>query len=171
MATDVTALPGLRELWAETLGDPRICIAVLDGPVDLSHPCFAGADLNELSSFFPSATKGGPAARHGTHVASVIFGRHGGPITGIAPHCRGGVARIFGDGSDGSVAPCSQLELARAITQAIHAAQHDTEAIVINISGGQFSPSGDAHPLLADVIRTCVDTNVLVVAAAGNQGC
>ena len=29
---------GLKELWQETLGDPSVCIAVLDGPVDqLDH--------------------------------------------------------------------------------------------------------------------------------------
>jgi hypothetical protein len=27
--TDIAALPGLKSLWTETLGDPRICIAVL----------------------------------------------------------------------------------------------------------------------------------------------
>ena len=37
-------LPGLRELWALTLGDPAITIALLDGPVALDHPCFQGAN-------------------------------------------------------------------------------------------------------------------------------
>ena len=31
-------LSGIRELWAETFGDPAVCIAILDGSVDLSHP-------------------------------------------------------------------------------------------------------------------------------------
>jgi hypothetical protein len=44
-------------------------------------------------------------------------------------------------------------------------------AQIINISGGQFSPSGHAHPLLADAVRNCADNGVLIVAAAGNQGC
>lgn len=49
------------------------------------------------------------------------------------------------------------------------AVQHG--ANVINISGGQLSPTGTAHPLLADAVRTCVDGGVLIVAAAGNEGC
>ena len=48
--TDVSAISGLSELWAETLGDPRICIAVLDGPVDLSHPSTIDALLDDQSS-------------------------------------------------------------------------------------------------------------------------
>ena len=30
--------PGCRELWSGTLGDPRVVVAVLDGPVDRGHP-------------------------------------------------------------------------------------------------------------------------------------
>jgi len=42
---------------------------------------------------------------------------------------------------------------------------------IINISGGEFSSSGTAHPLLADAISKCAEEGILVVAAAGNQGC
>jgi len=44
-------------------------------------------------------------------------------------------------------------------------------AQVINISGGQAFPPGGAHPLLAEVFRLCEARGVLVVAAAGNDGC
>ena len=40
MINVMNQLPGLRELWALTLGDPAITIALLDGPVALEHPCF-----------------------------------------------------------------------------------------------------------------------------------
>jgi len=35
--------PGLGAIWAETRGDPGIRVAILDGPVDISHPSLAGA--------------------------------------------------------------------------------------------------------------------------------
>jgi len=73
---------------------------------------------------------------------------------------------IFSDGPDGSIAPCSQLDLARAITQAIEAGAH-----IINISGGELSPSGSAHPLLTDAVHQCASGGVLIVAATGNEGC
>jgi cyanobactin maturation PatA/PatG family protease len=165
-ATDVAAIPGLAELWAETLGDPRICIAVLDGPVDLDHPSLAGANLTLVETLAWGEVESGPVAEHGTHVTSVIFGQHAGPVKGIAPHCRGLIAPIFRDMSSGSPVPCSQVDLARALLQVVQAG-----ANIINVSGGQFSPSGTAHPILADAVRTCARSGALIVAAAGNQGC
>ena len=72
-----SALTGLRPLQDVTLGDSRVCIAVLDGPVDLSHPCFAGADLTTIDTLVPNTPGSGPMAMHGTHVASLIFGQPG----------------------------------------------------------------------------------------------
>ena len=34
---------GLHELWDKTRGNARICVAILDGPVNMGHPCFSGA--------------------------------------------------------------------------------------------------------------------------------
>src|SRR5262245_45380351 len=159
-------LSGIPELWAETLGDPAVCIAVLDGPVDLSHPSLEGANLTWGETLVPGTIDLGPACRHGTHVASVIFGQHYGPVPGVAPRCRGVLLPIFQSQGEQSLQPCSQLDLARALTQAVQQG-----ADVVNISGGQFSPSGTAHPLLADVVRDCARRGVLIVAAAGNDGC
>lgn len=164
--SNIEELPGLKALWAETLGDPQICIAVLDGPVDHSHPSLTTANLTQLQALVPGTANQGPASQHGTHIASVIFGQHDSPVKGIAPHCRGLSVPIFSDGPDGSIAPCSQLDLARAITQAVEAGAH-----IINISGGELSPSGSAHPLLADAVQKCASGGVLIVAATGNEGC
>lgn len=162
----LSALPGLELLWAETTGDPRICIAILDGPVDLTHPCFAGADLKLLESTVPAAVDGKGASEHGTHVASVIFGQPGSPVRGIAPRCRGLIIPVFQSGEGGALSPCSQLDLARAIALAV---QHGAQ--IINISGGQIDNSGQAHPLLAQAINSCADQDILIIAAAGNDGC
>lgn len=170
-STNVADIPGLRELWNETLGDPRICIAILDGPVDLSHPCFQGADI----AVHPSSVvtpNNGAATQHGTHVASVIFGQHHSGLKGIAPKCHGVIIPVFRDGPDGEVVPCSQIDLARAITVAAqYAKERGATALLINISGGQFSPSGEAHPLLGDVVNSLSPDLHLIVSAAGNQGC
>jgi cyanobactin maturation PatA/PatG family protease len=56
--------------------------------------------------------------------------------------------------------------LARAIALAIENGAH-----VINISGGQLTPSGEPEPILAQAIESCKRHNVLIVAAAGNDGC
>jgi cyanobactin maturation PatA/PatG family protease len=164
--TEISTIAGLTALWAETSGDPSICIGVLDGPVDVTHPSLNGADLTVLDTVVPGTAEHGSAMTHGTHTASVIFGQPNTAVQGVAPGCRGLIVPIFADGPAGSLAPCSQLDLARAIIQAAEAG-----ANVLNISGGQYSPSTKAYPLLADAVRTCIDRNILIVAAAGNDGC
>ena len=62
--------------------------------------------------------------------------------------------------------PCSQLDIARAVLQAVEAGAH-----VINISAGQFTTASEPDPLLARAIQYCADKNVLIVAAVGNDGC
>ncbi|MBK1989157.1 PatA/PatG family cyanobactin maturation protease [Sphaerospermopsis aphanizomenoides BCCUSP55] len=164
--SDITALDGLQSLWAESLGDPRICIAVLDGLVDQSHPCFDGSQFTRLPTLVSGVADQGTASQHGTHVTSVIFGQHGSPIRGIAPGCRGLIVPVFTNGSKGGISPCSQIDLARAITQAV-----ERGANVINISGGQLAASAESDKLLANAVRLCAENNVLIVAAAGNDGC
>jgi subtilisin family serine protease len=70
-------------------------------------------------------------ADHGTHVTSVIFGQPGSAVRGIAPDCRGLLVPVFSDRRPGQL---SQLDLARAIEQAV-----DKGAHIINISGGELS--------------------------------
>lgn len=159
------AIPEVEEIWAETRGDDRVSIAILDGPVDRSHPSLSGANLRQLEGLVAPECDNGIACRHGTHVASLIFGRHDGPVKGMAPGCRGILVPVFASGDAHSFRACSQLDLARALTQAALAG-----AQIINVSGGQFSPSRMAHPLLADVVRDCARRGILIVAAAGNQG-
>lgn len=108
----------------------------------------------------------GSASQHGTHVASIIFGQHGSPVRGIAPNCRGLIVPVFADGREGGLAPCSQIDLARAITQAV-----EQGANVINISGGQLATSAESDRLLINAVRLCQENNILIVAAAGNDGC
>lgn len=156
-------IPGMESLWLKTIGDPRICVAVLDGPVDQSHPCFDGANLSRLPTLVSDVTANGVMGGHGTHITSVIFGQQDSPVRGIAPRCRGLIVPVFSDSQRGKL---SQIDLARAINQAVEAGSH-----VINISGGQLSQSGDADPMLANAVRFCNDEGVLIVAAAGNDAC
>ncbi|WP_229848442.1 S8 family serine peptidase, partial [Kitasatospora griseola] len=147
----------------DLLGDPRVCIAVLDGPVDLAHPCFAGADLRRLDTLVQEPAGPGAMSQHGTHVASMIFGQHGSSVTGMAPHCRGLILPVFRDAEQGRV---PQLDLARAIERAVEEGAH-----IINVSGGERASDGQAESMLARALRLCEDNGVLVVAAVGNDGC
>jgi cyanobactin maturation PatA/PatG family protease len=166
-------IPGLAALWNITKGDPRVTIAVIDGPVDVSHPCFAGVSLRtlHLKGRAPviCRSKAQGSCNHGTQIASLLFARHGcGPVQGIAPRCRGLIVPIFRDNPlvAGGVLPSSQSDLAKAIDLA-----RDHGAQIINISSGQMSTRGRADPQLEAAVRRCAESGVLIVSAAGNDGC
>ena len=159
----MTNIPGLKKLWSETRGDPKICVAVLDGIVDQNHPCFIGADLTRLPSLVSGeANANGSMSTHGTHIASIIFGQHDSPVTGIAPQCRGLIIPVFADES----LKLSQLDLSRAIEQAVN-----NGANIINVSAGQLTDAGEAEKWLEKAIELCQENNVLLIAATGNDGC
>ena len=154
----------IQELWNLTQGDSQICVAILDGLVDQSHDCFNAANLTRLPTLIQGeATANGSMSGHGTHVASIIFGQHNSSeLRGIAPQCRGLIVPIFGDNNR----KLSQLDLARAIEQAVNAGAH-----IINVSAGQLTDNGEAEGWLDRAVQLCKDHNVLIVAAAGNDGC
>ena len=52
---------GLKELWKEGLGDPSVCVAVLDGPIDFSHTSLAAANLTQLETLVSISANRGPA--------------------------------------------------------------------------------------------------------------
>jgi hypothetical protein len=152
----------LNQLAYDSSGDPRIRVAVLDGPVDTSHPCFTGASLEQLEA--PSQSPDLTAAAHGTSVASILFGQPGSLVRGIVPRCHGLLVPVLHQ--QGDTLGGSQVDLARGIALALQ-----NGAAVINISAGQFEPGGEAHPYLADMVRRCEEQGVLLVAATGNDGC
>lgn len=167
-----SALPGLTgldRLMAMEPGHEDILVAIVDGPVHGAHPDLAGARLGgPPADTLPAAPLAAPLgdapprSDHGTHIASVVLGRS----AGIARGCRGIVIPVYGEDAAGRLVDCGQADLAMAIDRALDAGAH-----VINISGGVKSESGRAEFLLESAIERCVRANVLVVAAAGNDGC
>jgi cyanobactin maturation PatA/PatG family protease len=158
-----TSLQSLMSALADAApGDRSVKIGIVDGLPDLTHPAFQNAAIEILDLMVPHG-HGTPDA-HGTGVCSVIFGT-GDNIRGIAPGCSGVVLPIF-FGSQDAVRPTSQLDLARAITFAL-----EQGVAIINVSAGQRVVAPDAHEVLAQALDRCAERRVLVVAAAGNDGC
>ncbi|MER8040276.1 S8 family serine peptidase [Streptomyces hydrogenans] len=148
------------------LGSPEVRVAVLDGPVDQDHPCLTGADLTRMPTLVSEPAGSGPMSLHGTHVTSLLFGQPDSGVTGLVPRCTGLLLPVFRESPDGRVTRVPQLDLARAVEQAVEAGAH-----VVNISGGERSPSGAPNSMLERALRLCADRGVLVVAAVGNDGC
>ena len=163
MRTNAGRISGLEALRTLANGGAGVTVAVIDGPVDLDHPVFEGADLRIASGAtrWP-ARAGNRMAEHGTMVASILFGQPGSTVEGVCPRASGVVVPVY----DISTGRAPQLEIARAIELAI-----DEGADIINFSGGQYSDTGDADQWLSAAVRRCAEAGVLLVAAAGNDGC
>jgi cyanobactin maturation PatA/PatG family protease len=143
VATELTTrLPGLARLWSRTKGRPEVVIAVLDGPVD--------AAAVAQSSLAPSGV-----IEHGTHVCSIIAGSSDAVVPGIAPGCTVASIPIFRTG-----------ELAAGIRKAL-----ERGANIINISASQQADGLSLSRELSEALQQAGAKDVLVVAAAGNQGC
>lgn len=99
---------------------------------------------------------------HGTHVASILFGQPGSAVEGICPNVTGITIPVF----NAHTGRAPQLGIARAIEAAIAEG-----AQIINFSGGQYSDSGTADQWLERAIARCEEAGVLLIAAAGNDGC
>ena len=155
-------IPGLQALHKLTQGSPEITVAILDGVVDTQHPCFQAAKLTRLPTLVLHGATSGQMSTHGTHIASLIFGQPNTEIEGIAPQCHGLLVPVFSDDRR----RLSQLDLARAIEQAAENGAH-----IISISGGALTDMGEAEDWLERAIEMCSQRNILVVAAAGNDGC
>lgn len=148
------------------LGDNSMVVAILDGPADIFHPVLKDAFIECINPFDYPVQIGMPATDHGTQIASIIFGQADSDFEGLAPKCRGVLIPVYKDSETGAVEGVSQLMLASAIDCAINAG-----AKLINISGGQISRSSLADSILEKQIRRCNQAGILIVAAAGNEGC
>ena len=157
---ETSSIPGLRDLWRLTLGDPRVCVAVLDGPAVLDHPCLRGANVRRLRSYWldDGADVEDGLVEHATHVCSVLFSPHDTDVLGLAPRCRGlSIAVQTGGMTD-----------AYNVVRALDAAR-DAGAHIIHVAVVQPTQSGTAENLLERAVRTCLDEGILVVSPAGND--
>lgn len=155
-------VPGLATLREETVGHSTVVLAFIDGRVDTDHPSLAGAAIRAVDSGAPVGPAEGQTADHGTYVASIVAGQPGTDVRGIAPACSFLVVPAW---SPERPRP-SQLDLARAIENAVAEG-----ADIINVSGGQFADAPLAQDHLERAVQRCVDGDVLLIAAAGNDGC
>lgn len=170
----INDIPGLKRLIERADGGaPDTRIAIIDGPVDPAHPAFAGRTAGGQSPLMVLSSEGndtnakqGAYSAHGTHVASIIAGQPGSPISGIAPGCTFVCIPVYREDGHGNLISCSQTTLARAIHYAL-----DNGASLINISGGQLTPTGQGDRFLEAAVSECARRNVLILAAAGNDGC
>jgi subtilisin family serine protease len=163
---DLVKLTPIMQL---TSGRPEIKVALIDGPVAMSHPDLVGQRLQEVSG-----ARGGTCAKassascmHGTFVAGMLSAKRGSRAPAICPNCTLLVRPIFLESASasGDTPSAKPEELASAIVETVNAG-----ARVINLSAALSHPSAKGEHELQDALDYTVRNKVLVVAAAGNQG-
>jgi cyanobactin maturation PatA/PatG family protease len=158
-------LSGIRAALAGAgTGSELVTLGIVDGLPDLGHPALRGASIEIFETMVPPDC-GGPDA-HGTAVCSIIFGRSN-AVRGLAPGCLGlSLPIFFRKGADPETRPVSQLDLARAISFGL-----ERGVSIINISAGQKSATVEPDSHLEQALQTAIERRVLLIAAAGNDGC
>lgn len=163
-------------LYAESLGDPDVRVAVLDSGIQLDHPDLVGSWVDPFDAYDgdddPSPNPGeycndGSQAMcddHGTAVAGIIAARanNGEAIVGLCPECTLVPVKLLGEGGGG---------ISRDINAFDHAIAADVA--VINNSWG-FVEAIPVPAPLAEVIRRAATEprdglGAVVVFAAGND--
>lgn len=159
----------LSALMDRSQGTPGIAVALIDGPVAMDHPDFAGVSIRELSG----KTKGtcsladSVACTHGTFVAGILFARRGSVAPAICPGCTLLLRPIFAEAvkGNGNMPSATSDELAEAIIDSVGAG-----ARVINLSSALVRPSAKGESKLEEALNHAAHRGVITVAAAGNQG-
>lgn len=146
---------------SSTSGGNSINVAVLDTGVNKSHPDLKNRvkDCKDFSGADPLVeNRCDDKNGHGTHVAGIVVadGGSGKGIYGMAPASSLVAYKVCANNGT-----CFADDVAAAIRLAA-----DNDANIVNLSLGSDRPS----VLISDAIAYAVSKEVLVVAAAGNDG-
>jgi len=162
---ELTKLTGLMH---RNSGSPAVKIGLVDGPVSSQHPDFARESLRDISGSNRTCTQSSSkACMHGTFVAGILSAKRGSIAPAICPGCVLLVRPIFSEKTTGDdpLPSATPLELATAVHECI-----DAGARVINLSLAVARPSLRVEEPLEAALTRAASRNVIVVAAAGNQG-
>lgn len=152
---------------AETCGDPAVVIGLIDGPVAVNHPDLTPEKMRfspraSYSCFDPDTA----ACRHGTFIAGLLNADRSSETPGICPGCTLLIRPVFLETeSDDAIPATTALEVASAIIECV-----DHGAHVLNLSIALEGTSGDGDRALNDALDYAARQEVIVAAAAGNQG-
>jgi hypothetical protein len=163
--SDPLALVGLQPLMAVSKGSSAVAVAMIDGPVAISHPDLELDGLTLIGDASGAAcdpAHAGLACRHATYVAGILKARRGARAPALCPGCPLLVRAIFDDGGSPSAAPS---ELAAAIVECLAAG-----ARLINLSSVLLRASDAGNRALLRALDQALRQGAIVVAAAGNQG-
>ncbi len=156
-------------LMERTSGRSDVKIGLIDGPAITQHPDLAGDPLRGIPGNNGGTCKqpGSAACLHGTFIAGILSAKRSSPAPAICPDCTLLIRPIFTEATSGRghMPSATPHELAAAISEGI-----DAGARVINLSLALAQPSIKGEQALEEALNQAIRRNVIVVAAAGNQG-
>ena len=162
-------LVNLTSLMQRTGGSAQVMIALIDGPVNTSHPDLANSSIQEIPGGLRGtcARASSTACMHGTFVAGILSAKRGSSAPAICPGCTLLVRPIFAEAINASsdMPSATPAELALAIVDTVKAG-----ARVINLSAALLQPSALRARELSQALDFAAAQGVITVAAAGNQG-
>lgn len=150
--------------WEETKGEAEIIIAVIDTGVDLAHPDIKNKIYSSGRDFVNGDFDATDDHYHGTHVAGIAAAEtnNNEGISGVAWNCKILPIKVVIVPVDPTEDPYAPDDL--LIEGIMYAADHGAD--VINLSlGGEFPNSA-----LEEALAYACEKNVVIVAAAGNDG-
>ncbi len=145
------------EAWNRTLGSPAVRVGLVDQGVDYSHPDLKVDGGRDLVDGDTDVLPADPSEFHGTHVAGIIIGQHNAVgMAGVAPDVRFYAVRAFSQST-------TTLDL---VVQGIFWLVDSAQVHVINLSLG----TSQSAAILDSAVAYALSRNVVIVAAAGNEG-
>jgi thermitase len=151
---DIKAMAG----WEETKGEKETIIAIIDTGVDIDHPDIKNKIKSLGKDFVNDDDIATDDHGHGTHVAGIAAAdtNNSEGIAGVAWNCKVLPVKVIDQNGSGY-----EDDLINGIKWAA-----DNGADVINLSLGLDTPAS----ALEAVLKYAYDKNIVIVAAAGNEG-
>ncbi|MGH9077770.1 MAG: S8 family serine peptidase [Acidimicrobiales bacterium] len=164
--------------WSITQGNPNMLVAVVDTGADAVHPdlvgkvvlgpTLCGADPAPGDTCTAGNAGSNDLVGHGSHVSGIIGAStdNGRGVAGLGWNTRVEVFKALDDQGAGS-----DVDVDNGIIDAVNSG---ARVINLSLSSGLCGANGDqacpVDPDMAAAVRYAVDHDVVVVAAAGNDG-
>lgn len=156
-----------KEMWKRGYMGDGVVVAVLDTGCSITHPYIKHSiigGMNFTTDHMGRSSDFSDNNGHGTHICGIIsaaYNRKNG-MSGVAPNAKLLVLKVLGEDGSGDISP-----ILKAMNMAVN--WRGPGGKRVNIIGMSFGTEQNYREL-EDAVNRAADNNILVVAAAGNDG-